>query len=110
MRGTCVGVWDWDVSTGDVFWSDQLKRMLSPGVPKPELSIESFAQRIHDGDRERVLEALQQHLNQRTEYRAEYRSCLPFLRTGLPDLRMDRRWTFRPPVAPDSFAAKFFRP
>tara|TARA_R110002073_G_scaffold67393_3_gene167984 strand:+ start:6115 stop:8154 length:2040 start_codon:yes stop_codon:yes gene_type:complete len=77
VRGTGVGVWDWDVSTGTVFWSEQLKRMLAPGVPEPELSIEAFAARIHDDDRERVLEALQQHLNHRAEYRAEYRSRLP---------------------------------
>ena len=77
VRGTGVGIWDWDVATGDLFWSDQLKRILAPGVPEPELSIEAFAARIHDDDRERVLEGLQQHLIEKTEYRAEYRSRLP---------------------------------
>tara|TARA_R110002126_G_scaffold28256_6_gene94039 strand:+ start:4360 stop:6411 length:2052 start_codon:yes stop_codon:yes gene_type:complete len=77
VRGTGVGVWDWDVRSGVVFWSEQLKRILAPDVPEPELSIEAFAARIHDEDRERVLAALQRHLAHEGEYRAEYRSCRP---------------------------------
>ncbi len=77
VRGTGVGVWDWDVGSGVVYWSEQLKRILAPDLPEPELSIEAFAARIHDDDRERVLGALQRHLAHEGEYRAEYRSCRP---------------------------------
>ncbi len=77
VRSTGVGIWDWDVASGEVFWSEQLKRMLAPGIAEPELSIEKFAERIHEDDRERVLDMLQRHLARETEYRVEYRNRLP---------------------------------
>ncbi|WP_417482119.1 PAS domain-containing protein [Maricaulis sp.] len=77
VRGTGVGIWDWDVASGSVFWSEQLKRILAPGIAEPELSIEKFAARIHEDDRDRVLDMLQRHLARETEYRVEYRNRLP---------------------------------
>ena len=77
VRGTGVGIWDWDVRTGEVFWSEQLKRMLAPGIAEPELSLEKFAERIHEADRERLLEALRRHLAGEGEYQVEYRNRLP---------------------------------
>lgn len=77
VRGTGVGLWDWDLISGTVFWSEQLKRLLAPGVDNPVQSIEGFAARIHEDDRERVLDLLNRHLAKQAEYRVEYRSCLP---------------------------------
>ena len=77
VRGTGVGIWDWDVKTGNVFWSEALLRLLSPGDDSPELSIEAFAERVHEDDRERVMEMLRAHLAGQADYKVEYRSCLP---------------------------------
>ncbi len=53
-----MGAWAWDVTTGEVRWSDRTQRIL--GLPPGELrgTVESFVALAHPDDRERVREAL----------------------------------------------------
>jgi PAS domain S-box-containing protein len=77
VRGTGVGIWDWDVATGQVFWSDQLLRMFGSDEGDSRQSVESFGDRIHEEDRAAVLALRQRHLAGEADYRIEYRACLP---------------------------------
>ncbi|WP_339748391.1 PAS domain-containing protein [uncultured Maricaulis sp.] len=77
VKGTGVGIWDWDVASGEVFWSDQLLSMLGDGDSQPRQSIESFGERIHEEDRPAVMALLQSHLDGKADYRIEYRTRLP---------------------------------
>ena len=49
-----IGSWEWDITAGTVWWSDELFRIyaLEPGAIQP--SYESFLDRVHPDDRESV--------------------------------------------------------
>ena len=62
-RGSNDGLWDWEVPTGLVYYSDRWKSML--GYDKPEVGsdIEAWLGRVHTEDSERVRGDLDAHLN-----------------------------------------------
>lgn len=53
-RIACFGVWQWDLATGRVHWSDELERIygLAPGAFPGTL--DGFVSRLHPDDRDRV--------------------------------------------------------
>lgn len=68
------GLWDWDLSTDQVFFSPQLQRMLGygPNEMKPQLS--SWSDNVHPEEKGRVIHILQEHIQgTRERYDAEYR-------------------------------------
>ena len=67
-------MWDREIQTGKVFYSDQWKRML--GFARDEIAHtpEAWKELVHPEDREKVLEELHRHQRGETpEYLAEYR-------------------------------------
>ncbi|HYV23698.1 MAG TPA: PAS domain S-box protein [Pyrinomonadaceae bacterium] len=76
-----VGIWDWDIQTDRISWTDSLYQM--HGVNKDEvLGIDSFASLIHPEDRTRVSQALEQALKGNTPYELEFRVVKPNGETG----------------------------
>ncbi|AUX43990.1 uncharacterized protein SOCE26_054470 [Sorangium cellulosum] len=72
VRGSRDGLWDWNLLTGEAYYSGRLKEML--GFEEHELrGIEGFAAQIHEGDRERVWAALRDHLERRAPFDVELR-------------------------------------
>jgi PAS domain S-box-containing protein len=68
------GLWDWDVGSGAVFFSPQLKRMLGYGPDERLPPLDSWSRNIHPEDAERVLQLMDRHLQGRSvRYEAEYR-------------------------------------
>jgi len=68
------GLWDWDVRTGQVFFSPQLKRMLGYGPDEMAPTLETWSHNVHPQDAERVMGLLDSHLQgRRVRYEAEYR-------------------------------------
>ena len=68
------GLWDWDVATGEVFFSPQLKRMLGYGPDEMSPLLQSWTANIHPDDAPGVLQALTEHLEgKRARYEAQYR-------------------------------------
>lgn len=68
------GLWDWDVASGAVFFSLQLKRMLGFGPDEMKPVVETWSQAVHPDDIERVMGALQTHMaGQSARYEADYR-------------------------------------
>jgi two-component system sensor histidine kinase UhpB len=68
------GVWDWLVPTGEVYFSPRWQTMLGyePGELASHYS--SWESRLHPEDRERILQALTDHVNGLTpSYESEYR-------------------------------------
>jgi PAS domain S-box-containing protein len=53
-RIACFGVWEWEIATGRVQWSDELHRIygLEPGEFGG--TAEAFTERLHPDDRERI--------------------------------------------------------
>ena len=74
LNDSMDGLWDWDVVSGEVFFSPKLKQILGYGPDEMEPKVESWSDNIHPEDREYVLAALQQHMDGRcNRYEAEYR-------------------------------------
>ena len=74
LEGSGDGVWDWVVSTGEVHFSDQWKRML--GFEPDELPdrLSEWSDRVHPDDMPEVQKALDVHFRGETEhYQAEHR-------------------------------------
>ena len=72
-----MGVWEWDVVTDQVLWSDQVAAI--HGI-KPEMfsgTFEGWIATIHPDDRERAREAIERVLQGNGHYEAEYRKVRP---------------------------------
>ena len=67
------GLWDWNVTTGEVFFSPQLKRMLGYLPHEMSPTLETWADSIHESDKALVLDNLEAHLSGHADsYKAEY--------------------------------------
>ena len=68
------GLWDWEVATGVLYFSPQLKRMLGYGPDEMAPELSTWSQNVHPDDSARVMATLQDHLEgKRPRYEAEYR-------------------------------------
>ena len=69
-----MGVWDWNIRTGDLKWSDSLEPLhgLAPGTFGG--TFEDFQKLIHPDDREIVNEAIRVAVEQRAGYDIEFRN------------------------------------
>jgi PAS domain S-box-containing protein len=74
VEGSRDGLWDWDVTRAEVYFSPRWKAML--GYEDPEISnrFEEWSSRLHPEDRERALRTVDDYFNGRTtEYSLEHR-------------------------------------
>jgi diguanylate cyclase (GGDEF)-like protein/PAS domain S-box-containing protein len=68
------GLWDWEVASGNLFFSPQLKRMLGYGPDEMEPVLSTWSDNVHPEDGPRVMALLNDHLAGRLgRYQAEYR-------------------------------------
>jgi diguanylate cyclase (GGDEF)-like protein/PAS domain S-box-containing protein len=68
------GLWDWDIASGELFFSPQLKRMLGYGPDEMAPVLATWRDNIHPEDAPRVVALLQEHLDDRqVRFEAEYR-------------------------------------
>ncbi|MGI9013634.1 MAG: PAS domain S-box protein [Phycisphaerales bacterium] len=72
-----MGVWDWNVRTGDLKWSDSLEPLygLAPGTFGG--TFDHFQQLIHPEDRESVNIAIRQAMETGGEFYVEFRNVRP---------------------------------
>ena len=72
-KGMSVGVWDWNILTGEMYWSQKLCDIF--GIKDPHFipNLQSFAALLYPDDRERVLSVLSDHLEHKVAYDIEYR-------------------------------------
>lgn len=71
-----LGSWEWDLGTGNVFWSEQLFEIL--GLPKSTRAhYDTYIERVHPDDRDRVLEDLRRSMSDQPRLEHEYRLLLP---------------------------------
>ena len=59
VTGGNVGIWEWDVGTNHLVWSDQLKAMCGWPTEAEDLTLKMFMDAIHPEDRFRIDAALQ---------------------------------------------------
>ncbi|MFA9444913.1 MASE1 domain-containing protein [Egicoccus sp. AB-alg6-2] len=73
-----LGVWEWDLATGEVHWSEGTERIfgLEPGSFSGR--IEEFVERSHPDDRDRIAEAIRRALEEDQDaYRIDHRLVRP---------------------------------
>ncbi|MGZ5568348.1 MAG: PAS domain S-box protein [Limisphaerales bacterium] len=76
-RAGKVGIWDWNVVTGEVFWDDALFALYGTSREAMTPTVEKFFQILHPEDRQRVEEDVKLALRGEKEYAAEFRILWP---------------------------------
>lgn len=71
--GASVGIWDWDIRTGNVHLSPRWKEMLGYADDELPSAFESWHDNLHPDDRDRAVSALERHLHTHAPYDLEYR-------------------------------------
>ncbi len=75
-EGSNLGIWNWNIVTGELIWSDKCKALF--GVPPDEImSYQRFSDALHPDDRERTDKAVNDALDNHKDYDIEYRSLWP---------------------------------
>lgn len=72
-----IGTWDWNIRTGDLYWSERIGPLF--GYPEGDLetSYENFLNAVHPDDRQDVLDAVQDCIENGAEYKLEHRCIWP---------------------------------
>lgn len=73
-----TGSWAWNLSSGEVFWSQETYRIfgIDPANPASALE-EAFLERIHPEDRPGIAQGLKTAATQKRRYETDYRIVLP---------------------------------
>jgi PAS domain S-box-containing protein len=73
LAGSTDGLWDWDLLSDTVFYSDRFREILGYSSEEFAGTIDAFRSRLHPEDAEASWAAIQRHLQKRVPYRVEYR-------------------------------------
>ncbi len=69
-----VGLWDWDLQTNDVFYSDQFHRQLGYPLDTPMNSYQDWEMRVHPDDLESARHSIEAYFSGQSEhYAPEFR-------------------------------------
>jgi diguanylate cyclase (GGDEF)-like protein/PAS domain S-box-containing protein len=73
QRASRSGIWDWNIVTGRIVWSDELFRLFGVDQATATASFESWRSVLHPDDRlaaeERIFDAVRDHTQLSSEYR-----------------------------------------
>ena len=73
LAGSTDGLWDWDLLSDSVFFSDRFREILGYSSDEFPGIIDSFRSRLHPEDVEVIWASIEHHLQERVPYRVEYR-------------------------------------
>jgi two-component system sensor histidine kinase UhpB len=73
VRGSNDGIWDWNIRTGDVYFSPRVHELLHCAPVRLLDSLDSFNAHLHPDDHDRAWSAIRDHLDNRAPYDVEYR-------------------------------------
>jgi diguanylate cyclase (GGDEF)-like protein/PAS domain S-box-containing protein len=72
-----LGSWSWDLTSGEVTWSQELYRILGLPPEEQNASFDMFQRLLHPDDRQRVLELLDRARTATTGFECEHRMVRP---------------------------------
>lgn len=72
LRVSSMGLWEWDIATSTLTWSDTLKALYGLGAEE-DITYETYVSMIHPEDRERCLRTIRRSMKTGQEYRMEHR-------------------------------------
>ena len=67
------GIWDWNVKTGELFWSDRLMQIVGIRSEEFQPLYASFQERLNPDDRDSVERALKEHFTEQTPFDLRFR-------------------------------------
>lgn len=73
LAGSTDGLWDWDLLSNTVFYSDRFREILGYSSEEFRGTIDFFRSRLHPEDAEAIWAAIERHLQERDPYKVEYR-------------------------------------
>jgi len=73
VAGSAAGLWDWDLASDTIHYSDRLQELLGYEPGEFSNSIDEFWDRLHPEDLDMVRSALGRHLEDRKDFRIDYR-------------------------------------
>lgn len=74
LRGTDLGLWDWNVESGELTASVRMAEMIGYAPDEIEPTVHAWARLIHPDDRDRVFQVITAHLHgESAHYRSEHR-------------------------------------
>jgi PAS domain S-box-containing protein len=77
IDATNIGLWDWDLISGQIIWLGHLARLFGLAPDEFEGTYPGFEKRIHPEDREGLSRVLQRAREERSEAAYEYRAIWP---------------------------------
>jgi PAS domain S-box-containing protein len=75
-EGANLGIWNWNIGTGELTWSNQCKALFCIGLDET-MSYRRFRDALHPDDREMTDMAVKDALDNHKDYDIEYRSLWP---------------------------------
>ena len=73
IAGSTDGIWDWDILSHTVFYSDRFREILGYTSEEFPATVDAFRSRLHPEDADKVWAAVESHLKKRVPYNIEYR-------------------------------------
>lgn len=72
-----IGTWEWNIATGDLFWTERIAPLFGYPTGELETSYENFLGAIHPEDRQLVMDAVDAAVNRGAPYDIEHRVVWP---------------------------------
>ncbi len=72
-----IGSWDWDITSGELVWSEQIESMFGFEQGQFEGTYKAFLDCVHSEDRQSVQESVQEALSGEKIYRIKHRIIRP---------------------------------
>ncbi|MDO8176813.1 MAG: PAS domain-containing protein [Undibacterium sp.] len=72
-----IGTWDWNIETGELFWSERIAPLFGHAQGTLDTTYENFVNAIHPDDRSTVLDAINACIERDTPYQIEHRVVWP---------------------------------
>ncbi len=72
-----IGTWDWDIQSGELFWSERIGPLFGYAEGELETSYANFLAAIHPEDRQYVVDSVNACVEHGAEYNIEHRVVWP---------------------------------
>ncbi|UCC61684.1 MAG: PAS domain-containing protein, partial [Anaerolineae bacterium] len=77
QRAANIGSWDWNILTGDLYWSGEIEPMFGFRRGEFGATFEAFLQCVHPEDRQLVMDSVNACVQQGADYAIEHRIVWP---------------------------------
>lgn len=77
QRVASVGVWEWEIATGELYWSDGIYHIFGLEKDQFPATYDAFIASVHPDDRDFVQRHVDRAVHQNAEYSIDHRIVLP---------------------------------